>query len=422
MRYERRRGADTPARCVRLLMRGHGPEACSLTAEVRPSAAGDGGAAVVLPITCVAGSTPGQQGKRENSDVAEGVAMAKKETSTSRTATPTQSRSWILTISADKHDRDEVETALEPYKYVGQLERGEGGFVHWQVLIENETPIRFATLKRKLPTAHIEPRRGSVAEAVAYCTKEDSRVDGEAPLEHGAIPVRDEKGQRSDLDRIRSAILDEGRSVDEVILTMPEAARVTRYVSELAAARDRAAVRGVERDVEVTYLYGDPGVGKTRWLYDHYDNVARLTDYRNFDSYNGETVLALDEYGGQIDLRLLNAVLDRYPINLPARYYDRPARYENVVIISNQPPWALYDWEQPVVRRAFARRLHRVLMMDARGIVHEVDRDSVQSRFGVVNRATPVAALESVPAVNESEESALPATLPLRIKDEQPPF
>ena len=150
--------------------------------------------------------------------------------------------------------------------------------------------------------------------------------------------------------------------------------------------------------------------------------MARLTDYRNFDSYNGETVLALDEYGGQIDLRLLNAVLDRYPINLPARYYDRPARYENVVIISNQPPWALYDWEQPVVRRAFARRLHRVLMMDARGIVHEVDRDSVQSRFGVVNRATPVAALESVPDVNESEESALPATLPLRIKDEQPPF
>lgn len=335
---------------------------------------------------------------------------------------PTQSRSWILTISADKYDRDKVETALEPYTYIGQLERGKGGFLHWQVLVENETPIRFSTLKRKLPAAHIEPRRGTVSEAVAYCTKEDSRVDGEEPLQHGDIPSRDENGRRSDLDRIRAAILDEGRTVDEVILTMPEAARVAKYVTELAAARDRAAVRGVERDVEIIYLYGDPGVGKTRWLYDHYDDVARMTDYRNFDAYNGERVLALDEYGGQIDLRLLNGVIDRYPINLPARYYDRPARYETVVIISNQPPWALYDWEQPVVRRAFARRLHRVLMMDSCGHVQEVDADSVRSRFGVVNAATPAAALEAVPAAVDAVEEPAATADALEPEGEQPTF
>lgn len=375
---------------------------------------------VVLPPTCEAVTQQVNGVNETNSDVAEVVAVGKKKTS--RTATPKQSRSWVLTISAAKHAREAVEEALRPYTYVGQLERGEGGFVHWQVLIENETPIRFATLKKKLPTAHIEPRRGTVAEAVAYCTKEESRVDGEAPLQHGEIALRDEKGRRSDLDRIRAAILDEGRTVDEVILTMPEAARVTKYVSELAAARDRAAVRGVERDVEVIYLYGDPGVGKTRWLYDHYDDVARLTDYRNFDAYNGERVLALDEYGGQIDLRLLNGVLDRYPIDLPARYYDRPARYETVVIISNQPPWVLYDWEQPIVRRAFARRLHRVLMMDADGHVQEVDADSVRSRFGVVNAATPAAALEAVPAVVDAIEEPAPAVLALDLDGEQPPF
>lgn len=380
-------------------------------------AAGDGGAALVLPITCVAVTHQVNGVNETKSDVAKVVAVAKK-----KMATPKQSRSWVLTISAAKHDREAVEEALAPYTYVGQLECGENGFVHWQVLIENETPVRFATLKRKLPTAHIEPRRGTVAEAVAYYTKEDSRVDGEAPLEHGEIALRDEKGRRSDLDRIRAAVLDEGRTVDEVILTMPEAARVTKYVTELAAARDRAAARGVERDVEVIYLYGDPGVGKTRWLYDNYDDVARLTDYRNFDAYNGEKVLALDEYGGQIDLRLLNGVLDRYPINLPARYYDRPARYETVVIISNQPPWLLYDWEQPIVRRAFARRLHQVLVMGADGHVHEVDRESVQSRFGVLNATTPVAALEAVPAVVEGEEAETPEALPIDLADEQPPF
>ena len=340
-------------------------------------------------------------------------------------AIPAQSRSWILTISADKHAREEVEEELSPYTFIGQLEEGESsGYRHFQLLIENKTPIRFETLKRKLPAAHIEPRRGTVAEAVAYCTKKDTRVEGEPPLQNGDISLRDEKGKRSDLKRIRTAILEEGRSVDDVILTMPEAARVTKYVKDLAAARDRADARGRERDVEVIYLYGDPGVGKTRWLYEHFDDVARLTDYRNFDAYNGEKVLALDEYAGQVDLRLLNGILDRYPIDLPARYYDRPARYETVVIISNFAPWLVNKFEQEVSRKAFARRLHRVLMMTTGGRVQELDLDSVRSRFGMLTPATPVAALEAVPDVLAEAEELAPAELELGLSDlsEQPPF
>lgn len=335
---------------------------------------------------------------------------------------PTQSRSWILTISANKHDREEVEEALEPYTYIGQLEEGgSSGYRHFQLLIENETPIRFSTIKRKLPAAHIEPRRGTVTEAVAYCTKKDTRVEGEPPLQNGTISLRDEKGKRSDLERIRTAILEEGRSVDDVILTMPEAARVTKYVKDLAAARDRAEARGRERDVEVIYLFGDPGVGKTRWLYDHFDDVARLTDYRNFDAYNGEKVLALDEYAGQLDLRVLNGVLDRYPINLNARFFDRVARHEVCVLISNLPPWDIYTWEKPVSRRAFARRLHRVLMMTTGGHVQELDLDSVRSRFGMLTPATAVAALEAVPDAIAEAEALAPAELDLGLS-EQPPF
>ena len=337
-------------------------------------------------------------------------------------AMPTQSRSWILTISAAKHTREEVEEALEPYTYIGQLEEGESsGYRHFQLLIENETPIRFSTLKRKLPAAHIEPRRGTVTDAVAYCTKKDTRVEGEPPLQNGDISIRDENGKRSDLERIRTAILEEGRSVDDVILTMPEAARVTKYVKDLAAARDRADARGRERDVEVIYLFGDPGVGKTRWLYDNYDDVARMTDYRNFDAYNGEKVLALDEYAGQLDLRLLNGILDRYPINLNARFFDRVARHEVCVLISNLPPWDLYIWEKPVSRRAFARRLHRVLMMTTGGHIQELDLGSVRSRFGMLTPATPVAELEAVPDVVAEAESLAPAELELGLSEE-PPF
>lgn len=293
-----------------------------------------------------------------------------------------QSRSWVLTIPAETHDRAAVVAALEPYTYVGQLERGESGYLHWQVLIENASPVRFATLKARLPAAHIEPRQGTVAQAVAYVTKENTRVADEAPLAQGDIRISDEKGRRHDVERVRAAILEEGRSVDDVLLNLPEAARMPRYVSELASARDRQAAHGAERDVAVTYLYGEPGVGKTRWVYDEHTDVCRVTNYSHpFDAYDGQNVLVFDEFAAQIDIQTMNNLLDRYPLDLPARYRDRPARYTEAVIVSNLAPWDLYVWEPAVIRKAFARRLGRVLLMEAGGHVQEVEASSVAAGF-----------------------------------------
>lgn len=292
-----------------------------------------------------------------------------------------QSRSWVLTIPAEKYDRAAVVEALEPYTYVGQLERGESGYLHWQVLIENASPVRFSTLKARLPAAHIEPRQGTVAQAVAYVTKQDTREAGEAPLAQGDIRIGDEKGRRHDVERVREAILDDGRSAGDVLLTMPEAARLSRYVSELVYERDKKAA-SEERDVGVTYVYGEPGVGKTRWVYDEHTDVCRVTNYRNpFDAYDGQNVLVFDEFAGQIDIQMMNNLLDRYPVDLPARYRDRPARYTEAVIVSNIAPWDLYVWEPAVIRRAFARRLGRVLLMEAGGHIQEVEASAVAAGF-----------------------------------------
>ncbi|WP_445293067.1 hypothetical protein [Corynebacterium sp. KPL2825] len=50
--------------------------------------------------------------------------------------------------------------------------KGKSGYLHWQIYLSHDQPIRFSTLKNKLPTAHLEPRRGTAREAVAYVTKE----------------------------------------------------------------------------------------------------------------------------------------------------------------------------------------------------------------------------------------------------------
>lgn len=332
----------------------------------------------------------------------------------------------MITIPAERYSREEIVDALGGYDVVvAQLERGGNtGYEHWQTWVEHTAPIRFSTLQKRLPGCQLVARKARKRDAYKYCTKSDTRVEGVERIIIGDPEkmLKTRQGERTDLERVREAVLEDGLSVDEVLLEVPESGRFVNYVRELVSARDRREARGVERDVHVTYLFGEPGVGKTRWLYDNYDDVARLTEYRHFDAYDGQKVLALDEFGGQIDLRLLNGVLDRYPLDLPARYRDRPARYEEVVILSNVPPWSLYDWEQSVVRRAFARRLHKVLRMEADGHVQEVNVDSVRSRFGLVNAATTTAALEDVPDIVDGDVVPAPAAAALELEGEQPPF
>lgn len=266
--------------------------------------------------------------------------------------------------------RKEIEEALASYTYLGQLEEGSAdGYRHWQLLIDGgNSPIRFSTLKNKLPTAHLEPRRGPIQQAIDYVTKEETRVSEEPRLEHGIIRHSDEKGRRKDVEVVREAILEKGLSADEVFLQVPESNRMTAMVEKLVAARDRSR-HTKPRQLEVIWLYGPPGTGKTSLAVEMGGtSYYRVTDYQNpFDAYSGEEVLILDEFDGEMRLSTLLNVLDIWPMMLPARYADRVAAYSQVVLVSNEAPWSFYPWETQSRRQALMRRVHQVLLVSKSG-------------------------------------------------------
>lgn len=273
----------------------------------------------------------------------------------------------MATISAEKMGRKEIEEALASYNYLGQLEEGEeDGYRHWQLIIDGgQSPIRFSTLKRRLPTAHLEPRRGPIQQAINYVTKEETRIIGEPRLEHGTIRHCDEKGRRKDVEVVREAILEKGLSADEVFLQVPESNRMTAMVEKLVAARDRSR-HTKPRQLEVIWLYGPPGTGKTSLAVEMGGkSYYRVTDYQHpFDAYSGEEVLILDEFDGGMRLSALLNILDIWPTMLPARYADRVAAYSEVVLVSNEAPWSFYPWETPSRRQALMRRVHQVLLVN----------------------------------------------------------
>ena len=278
-----------------------------------------------------------------------------------------QSRSWVFTLSAKHVSEDELREKLEGYTWIGQLERGEGGYEHYQGYIENETPIRFSTLKNKFPTIHLEIRMGTQLQAYEYVTKEETRI-GQI-LGNMEKPHEEQKRGRGKILETLHERIRNGEKVDDIIETSPEAIPHVRNLREVENVLQRNAARKNKyRDVRVTYLYGKTGVGKTRYVHETYDDeLFRVTDYENpFDNYSGERVLVLDEFNSQLKFELMLNLLDRYPTELHARFYNKWAAHDEVWIISNLKLEEMYPAVQqssPEQWQAFLRRIHHYYEM-----------------------------------------------------------
>ena len=278
-----------------------------------------------------------------------------------------QSRDWMLTVPAEDHTQDEVRTLFEKIGTGAVFQHETGattGYEHFQCFLQMKSPMRFSTLKNHLTDAgfgdaHIEPRHGSVEDCVAYCTKPDTRADD--PVYVGEIDMKDRQGRRSDLIAFREQILD-GVPVQQVLLddTEAKAAHCTKWLNAFSEACARQEYGNKLRDVSVHYLYGAPGVGKTRYVYDRYpfEDVYRVTDYAHpFDEYDRHRVLVLDDYDSQLPWEQLLSYLDRYPVTLPARYHNHQACFDTVWIISNLPLTAQYPDITGARRLALLRRI-----------------------------------------------------------------
>lgn len=301
-------------------------------------------------------------------------------------------RSWLLTVPADTeqdgYSQDEVQEILSAYTYIGQLEQGEQinedtgkHYLHWQIYIENPTPIQFKTLQSKFSkkAIHIERRQGTKKQAYDYVTKESTSQG--VRIQNGEIDFESDKGKRSDLQNIQDDILS-GMTENEVYKKYPVSSRYMAYVRKLREIYlEDTFGKSLRLNLKVIYIYGKSGVGKTRFVYDKfgYDNVYRINDYIHpFDNYLSQSVICFDEFRSQINIELMLTLLDIYPVQLPARFSNKWCCADKIYILSNLPLEKQYevapDWrgvyhttyEQ---HEAFLRRISEVYEMFSDGLI-----------------------------------------------------
>lgn len=300
-----------------------------------------------------------------------------------------QSRKWILTINnpddfSHEHIREIININFRSIVYCAMADE-QGQTLHTHLYIVFSGGVRFSTIKKHFPTAHIEVAQGSSQQNKDYIAKTgkwendpkcDTRIDGTFE-EMGEMPIEDQ-GISSEEAAIIERIKD-GATNAEILIEFPHYLRGLRDVEYVRQTLRAEEYRERWRTLETTYIWGVTGAGKTRFVMDGcgYANVYAVNNYKHaFDGYMGENVMLFDEFNSQFRIQDMNNYLDGYPLTLPARYSNKQACYERVYIISNLDLREQYPYErlnQPDVWAAFIRRIHKVIRFMPDGSRREYD-------------------------------------------------
>lgn len=262
-----------------------------------------------------------------------------------------------------------------------------GSCYHTHIFVVFASRVRFSMVKRYFEEAHIEKCKGNVSVNIQYVQKsgrwqndeseQEKKIEGTFE-EYGTRPL-DSKGKRSDMSELYQMVMDNLTDAEilsqnqDYILQLP---LISRVRTTLLAEKYKDTVR---LDLEVIYVSGATGAGKTRGILKKhgYPNVYRVTDYVHpFDSYNCQPVIAFEEFRSSMRISEMLLYCDIYPIDLPARYSNKFACYNTVYLVSN---WCLEKQYTEVQRddkeswEAFLRRIHKVIIYSKDGSVKEYD-------------------------------------------------
>ncbi len=169
------------------------------------------------------------------------------------------------------------------YYLIGEETAPKTGRVHLQCVFYTRDQMTWSGVCRKLPGAHVEVCQGTLEQNDAYCGK------GGKFIEWGLAPGQ---GKRRDLDYTRQAVAN-GRMTDVIDHGNLQQIRVAQIWQQYNAPK-----RDKKNPVYVTWLWGEPGVGKS-WRVE--DMIGEQPFFRKASGkwwcgYSSEDIVVMDDF------------------------------------------------------------------------------------------------------------------------------
>ena len=290
-----------------------------------------------------------------------------------------QSRKWQITINNPDlkgYTHDKIIELVGNFKSLIYMclsdETGKQGTFHTHIYVHFSSAVRQSSIKKHFEGGHFEVSKGTAQQNRDYVFKEGkwkgtdkeetNHVDSH--YEQGELPL-ERQGHRSDLDDLYDMI-SSGMTNFDIIKENPSYIMQIDKIDNVRQTLLNEKYRKVFRMVDVTYIYGSTGVGKTRGIAQRhgYENIYIVDDYRNpFDDYEGQDIVVFDEFRSSLPMEKMLRYLDGHPVKLGCRYNNKVACYTTVYIVSNisvqkqYPSVQREEWES---YQAFLRRINRV--------------------------------------------------------------
>jgi len=255
-----------------------------------------------------------------------------------------QGRYWILTIP----HQDFTPFLPQGIQWIrGQLEQGEQGFLHWQIVVSLPKKKTLAYIKTIFgERCHGELSRSSAADE--YVWKEDTRVQG-TQFELGQRQFK--RNDATDWEKVWESA--KKQRFEEI----PADIRIRYYHGLRSIGNDYNAPIGMERTCRV--YWGPTGTGKSRRAWEEAGMEAYPKDPRTkwWTGYRGASNVVVDEFRGGIDISHMLRWLDRYPVNVETKGGSIPLAASNIWITSNIHPRQWYPDLDNETMEALLRRL-----------------------------------------------------------------
>ncbi len=269
-------------------------------------------------------------------------------------------RNFLVTIN--NYTQDELDFFIAPTAgtketirfAIGQRERGVlGGVPHLQLYVQFYRKITCRQANQQLGgRAHCELRRGSHEEAVAYCTKEETRESD--PFSFGDPSTG--QGHRTDWDGLHQQVRN-GARLGEIAED-----HFRLFVSHSTGILKAINLASIPRSVfhSLDIYYGITGSGKSHTARAEHPDAYWFPGGHGgwFDLYQGEPTIIFDDFDPKaISYRFLLRIADKYPLMLPVKGAFAQCQFTRVVITHNAHPREWYPTEQlsPLLRRATLR-------------------------------------------------------------------
>ncbi|AXL65931.1 replication-associated protein [Sierra dome spider associated circular virus 2] len=289
----------------------------------------------------------------------------------------------LLTVSNMSRCRNYVFTLNNPQgtpmfvpdkmKYmVYQKESGENGTNHYQGYVELLSPTGMPSVKRMIgQNPHLEPRRGTQAEARAYCMKPETRVDG--PWEMGTF-TENNQGKRTDLE-LAIQDIDGGSSMARVALDHP--VTFVKYPRGLSAYANMRNFRGTTYTKKQSIvLWGSPGCGKTSTLVNYFpDMYVKMCDNKWWDGYSDQKQVLLDDFPNTYTAKQTKDLLGELDLPRESKGQVIKPRVEFFFITSNFHPDEWFESAKQQDRLAVRRRITKTYNFDVEEEIWEFVRE-----------------------------------------------